>query len=217
MKVIGFTIIWGDQWKRQGQRVLDIWSKHHGGAETILIDLSHESNKLTKLYSRAKILDSIDFGDIAIYMDADTVCVGNMLCDNEFKEEDELGLVVDGNLGEIRKQESRIIGLAADNYYNAGMMIIRKTEGTVNLFREWWEGRDVVYGVYNDQSALNHHIRRLRFPIKVMSPAYNWFMLYNWVYEGVKLLHWAGVESRKRDREIIVYIEKESRRLREAR
>lgn len=186
MDVVGFSIAWGnDAWAKQAERVLALWSYYHGRARTVLLNPDEYDRPD---YAKSRILSLVGDGDLAVYMDADTVCMNSTLPDIG---EGVLGLAEDHDMYTIRRMEPRLLWYQR-RYYNAGYVMVRKTPQTVALFDAWWALRSTTCGVFGDQSALNHLVNAHAAPVVALPQTCNWFMRMGSPPGGTCIMHWAG-------------------------
>jgi len=191
--VVGFTVAWGsDRNLQAAERVLALWSYHHGRARTVLIDPSGYMLD-EREHIRTRVLDHVDDGDIAVYMDTDTVCLHNTLPD---LGDAVLGMAADGDMQSVMRTEPRLLWYNR-TYYNTGYFMVRKTPETVAMFNDWWGLRRACCGRYKDQSTFNQLTKTSSVPIQLLPSSCNYFM--RWKVEeppgGTCILHWAGVSD----------------------
>ncbi len=204
MNLVGFTVVWGDNaWVRRAERVLALWSYNHRRAKTVIL---RGSDYDSPAYAKTRILDHVSEGDVAVYMDADTVCTGSTEPD---LYDGDLGLVEDGDMYTVRRCEPRMLWFNRP-YYNAGYIMVRKTPDMVRLMDAWWALRASVTGALGNQSAMNHIIGVHHAPVTLLPPSCNWFVRKGEPPGGTNIVHWAGLRDFADEQNILLL--KEERR-----
>lgn len=190
MALVGFCAVWGNAlWRARAQRVLEVWSKHHDNARTVLLEPGRFD---APDYTKARMLEYVDDGDTAVYMDADTVCLGNTVSCTGWSD---FAMCEHGLIKAVRTVEPRPLWINR-TYFSTAYMVVKKTPANVELFKMLWDSRRSLCGVYSDQSMLNSILMQQGINPAVLDASCNYFATKGLPPpEGTRVIHWGSIRD----------------------
>jgi hypothetical protein len=207
MKTIGVTVADGDGFEAVAEPMLKHWSGLHGDLPFKVLgraDFEPYRDKFTGKESRwlkPHLLDLLPDYDRIVYLDADTFTVQPWL--HLLQDGIDFAAVVDVPEVARQKKHPKRKQFRADWYFNSGVFVLGRSDGTKSMCSLWWELRKRNWPLFVDQDALNRalHDMAARLKVQVLPHECN-VIIRREIPDSARVVHWAGMKNELRFREM---------------